>query len=176
MCIIKYYSVHCWVSSVNNGHVKSSFITSLKLHALVSSNRIRQISFFNRRQFYCFSTSLGTQVCVNAHMWVCVCLPCVFPSLIFLKRWSAKQTHTHIHSSRHGMKSVRCLLCVEKACVNFLWPQKEASVCTAFNNELKGNSGHVTQMKEEMPSVVFFLHCSCAIHSALLTYFAQGNC
>lgn len=55
------------------------------------------------------------------------------------------------HSSRYGVKNMRYLLCVEKACVNFLWQQKEASVCTAFNNELKGNLGHVTQMKEEMP-------------------------
>lgn len=65
---------------------------------------------------------------------------------------------------------------LENACVNFLWQQKEASVCTAFNNELKGNSGHATQMKAEMPSVVFFLHCIHAIHLALLTYFAQGKC
>lgn len=110
-------------------------------------------------------------------MHICGCVfvyPASFPHS-YSSNDGVQSKHTHTHSSRHGMKSVRCLLCVEKACVNFLWPQKEASVCTAFNNELKGNSGHVTQMKEEMPSVVFFLHCSCAIHSALLTYFAQGN-
>lgn len=78
--------------------------------------------------------------------------------------------------SRQRAKSVSYLLCVEKACVNFLWQQKEASVRIAFNNELKGNLGHVSQMKAEMPSVVFFLHCIRAIHLALLTYFAQGNC
>ncbi len=62
---------------------------------------------------------------------------------------------------------------VENACVNFLWQQKEASVCTAFNNELKGNSGHVTQIKAEMPTDFSSMHW---IHLALLTYFAQGKC
>jgi len=59
----------------------------------------------------------------------------------------SKHTHTQRQTFVEECE-VRMCVCVEKACVNFLWQQKEASVCTAFNNELKGNSGHVTQMKE----------------------------
>lgn len=112
--------------------------------------------------------------CMCKCTYVGVCLSTLHLSFTHIPQTMECKANTH--SSRHGVKSMRYLLCVEKACVNFLWQEKEASVCTAFNNELKGNSGHVTQMKEEMPSVVFFLHCICAIHSALLTYFAQGNC
>lgn len=106
-----------------------------------------------------------------------VCLSTLSFSLSRIPQTLECKANTHTHSKRrHRAKSVRYLLHVEKAWVNFLWQQKEASVCTAFNNELKGNLGHVTQMKAEMPSVVFFLHCIHAIHLALLTYFAQGKC
>lgn len=88
----------------------------------------------------------------------------VYPAFIPLSLSSnagVQSKHTH-SKRRHRVKSVRYLLHAVKACVNFLWRQKEASVCTAFNNELKGNSGHVTQMKAEMPSVIFFPSlCSC---------------
>ncbi len=85
-----------------------------------------------------------------------VCLSLHF-SLSRIPQTLECKANAHTHSKRrHRAKSVRYLLHVEKAWVNFLWQQKEASVCTAFNNELKCNSGHVTQMKAEMPSVVFF--------------------
>lgn len=71
--------------------------------------------------------------------------------LIFLKRWSAKQTQT---AADMRAQSVRCLLCVEKACVNFLWQQnKSTTAYIAFNNLLKGKPGHVTGLKTKMPSV-----------------------
>ncbi len=119
----------------------------LNLVVLTSTNSFYSIA---KDSIAFLQARTSSRICVNAHMWVYACLPCVSPSLVFLKRWSPKQTHTQQTQTQGEECEVE--MHVENACVNFLWQQKEASVCTAFNNELKGNSGHVTQIKAEMPS------------------------
>ncbi len=78
----------------------------------------------------------------------------VYPAFLPLSYSSnaGVQSNTHTQQTKTQGEECEVEMHVENACVNFLWQQKEASVCTAFNNELKGNSGHVTQIKAEMPS------------------------